>query len=125
MFDTATLVSGEALPSERPGCGATHGLHAHHLQHWEDGGRTELDNLVLLCPYHRRLRHRGGITITGPAGRLVVMDSAGKQQLHPGSPACPPKNPPPAVAPCPGPTGERADWWWYEPFQPQAPPPIN
>jgi hypothetical protein len=23
-----------------------------------------------------------------------------------------------------GPTGERADWWWYEPFQPQ-PPPAN
>ncbi|WP_231984375.1 hypothetical protein, partial [Mycobacterium sp. E342] len=27
-----------------------------------------------------------------------------------------------AVAPCPGPTGERADWWWYQPFQPQPPP---
>ncbi|WP_235653712.1 PPE family protein [Mycolicibacter icosiumassiliensis] len=26
------------------------------------------------------------------------------------------------VAPCPGPTGERAQWCWYEPFQPQAPP---
>ncbi|WP_254427410.1 hypothetical protein, partial [Mycolicibacterium fortuitum] len=21
-----------------------------------------------------------------------------------------------------GPTGERADWWWYQPFQPQPPP---
>ncbi|OQZ87749.1 HNH endonuclease, partial [Mycobacterium alsense] len=30
--------------------------------------------------------------------------------------------PPPAVAPCPGPLGERADWWWYTPFQPQPPP---
>src|ERR1700712_692751 len=49
-----------------PGCGATRGLHAHHLVHWEDGGATELDNLVLLCPYHHRLHHRGGITITGP-----------------------------------------------------------
>ncbi|HOB49914.1 MAG TPA: hypothetical protein PKK01_11455, partial [Mycobacterium sp.] len=25
----------------------------------------------------------------------------------------------------PGPTGERADWWWYDPFQPQAPPTNN
>ena len=25
----------------------------------------------------------------------------------------------------PGPTGERADWWWYEPFQPQPPPTDN
>ncbi|TXI56089.1 MAG: HNH endonuclease [Mycolicibacterium mageritense] len=28
-----------------PGCGATRGLHAHHLIHWEDGGLTELDKL--------------------------------------------------------------------------------
>jgi hypothetical protein len=31
-----------------PGCGATRGLHAHHIRHWEDGGPTELDNLVLV-----------------------------------------------------------------------------
>ncbi|WP_142254680.1 HNH endonuclease signature motif containing protein, partial [Mycobacterium colombiense] len=42
-----------------PGCGASRGLHAHHLRHWEDGGPTELANLVLLCPYHHRLHHRG------------------------------------------------------------------
>ncbi|WP_231995795.1 hypothetical protein, partial [Mycobacterium sp. 852002-51163_SCH5372311] len=29
------------------------------------------------------------------------------------------------VPPCAGPTGERADWWWYEPFQPQPPPTPN
>ncbi|TXI37180.1 MAG: HNH endonuclease, partial [Mycobacterium sp.] len=29
------------------------------------------------------------------------------------------------VPPYPGPTGERADWWWYDPFQPQAPPTNN
>ncbi len=60
-----------------PGCGATRGLHAHHIRHWEDGGPTELDNLVLVCPYHHRLHHRGVITITGPADQLVVTDSAG------------------------------------------------
>ena len=107
-----------------PGCGATRGLHAHHIQHWEDGGETELSNLVLLCPYHHRLHHRGVITITGPAGRLVVTDSDG-DELSPVSLARPPSGPPPSVAPCPGPTGERADWWWYEPFQPQAPPTSN
>ena len=48
-----------------PGCGATRGLHAHHLRHWEDGGPTELDNLALVCPYHHRCHHRGVITITG------------------------------------------------------------
>ena len=33
-----------------PGCGATRGLHAHHIRHWEDGGRPSCGNLVLLCP---------------------------------------------------------------------------
>ncbi|WP_244232452.1 hypothetical protein, partial [Mycobacterium innocens] len=33
--------------------------------------------------------------------------------------------PPPAVPPYPGPTGERAHWWWYDPFQPQPPPSNN
>jgi Domain of unknown function (DUF222)/HNH endonuclease len=107
-----------------PGCGATRGLHAHHIRHWEDGGPTELDNLVLLCPYHHRLHHRGGITITGPAERLVVTDAVGTP-LSSQSLARPPTTPPPSVPPCPGPTGERADWWWYQPFQPQPPPTNN
>ena len=104
-----------------PGCGATRGLHAHHLQHWENGGLTELDNLVLVCPYHHRLHHAGGITLIGPAHQLVVTDADG-QHLTNASLARPPTQPPPAVAPCKGPTGERADWWWYTPFQPQPPP---
>jgi hypothetical protein len=103
------------------GCGATRGLHAHHLEHWEDGGPTELSNLVLVCPYHHRLHHRGLITITGPADHLIVTDSAGRQ-LSTGSLARPPNRPPPAVPPWPGPTGERAQWWWYQPFHPQLPP---
>lgn len=28
-----------------PGCGATRGLHAHHIVHWEDGGATEVSKL--------------------------------------------------------------------------------
>jgi hypothetical protein len=100
-----------------PGCGATRGLHAHHLQHWEDGGLTELANLALLCPYHHRLHHRGGITITGPAEHLEVKDADGRH-LTAASLARPPTTPPPDVPPYPGPTGERVDWWWYTPFQP-------
>ncbi|KAA0075665.1 HNH endonuclease, partial [Mycolicibacterium sp. P9-64] len=107
-----------------PGCAATRGLHAHHIVHWEDGGETELENLVLVCPYHHRAHHRGDITITGPAHQLVVTD-ADNRPLQPGSLAHPPTKPPPTVKPCPGPTGERADWWWYQPFQPQPPPSSN
>ncbi len=111
-------------PCAVPGCGATRALHAHHIRHWEDGGPTELVNLVLVCPYHHRLHHRGVITITGPADELVVTDNAGRP-LSAGSLARPPTKPPPDVPPCPGPSGERADWWWYQPFQPQEPPPTN
>jgi hypothetical protein len=103
-----------------PGCASTRGLHAHHLVHWEDGGPTELDNLVLLCPRHHRMHHRGEITITGPAQHLVVTDADG-DPLHGGSLAHPPTTAPPTVAPYKGPTGERAQWWWYNPFQPPPP----
>jgi len=107
-----------------PGCSATRGLHAHHVRHWEDGGPTELSNLVLVCPYHHRSHHRRDITLTGPAECLTVTDSDG-QELHAGSLARPPTTPPPAVPAYRGPTGERADWWWYDPFQPQPPPTSN
>lgn len=104
-----------------PGCAATRGLHAHHIQHWEDGGATDLANLVLVCPYHHRLHHRGGIVIAGPAAGVIVTDSSEKA-LTAASLARPPTRRPPAVSPCNGPTGERADWWWYEPFRPHAAP---
>jgi len=100
-----------------PGCGATRGLHAHHLIHWEDGGATELENLVLVCPYHHRLHHKRGITLTGPASRLVVTDATGRRLTN-GSLARPPTTEPPQVPPHSGPGGARCDWWWYTPYQP-------
>jgi hypothetical protein len=103
-----------------PGCGATRGLHAHHLVHWENGGQTELWNLVLLCPFHHRMHHKGVITLTGPAENLKVTDSEGKF-LTGASLARPPTTPLPDVPPCPGPLGERAQWWWYTPFEPPPP----
>lgn len=103
-----------------PGCGATRGLHAHHIWHWEDGGPTELWNLVLVCPFHHRLHHRKLIKIRGPGEAVVVTDVAGRT-LDGSSVARPPTGPAPDVPPYAGPTGERADWKWYEPFAPRAP----
>ncbi len=100
-----------------PGCGATRGLHAHHLVHWEDGGPTELWNTVLLCPFHHRAHHRGDITLTGPADKLTITDSDGDPMTG-AALARPPTTPPPDVPPCKGPLGERAQWWWYTPYQP-------
>ncbi|WP_163802258.1 HNH endonuclease signature motif containing protein [Mycolicibacterium anyangense] len=107
-----------------PGCAATRGLHAHHIVHWEHGGPTDLTNLVLLCPFHHRAHHRGLITITGPADQLVVTDSNG-DVLTDQPLARPPSHPPPEVRPYPGPTGERAQWKWYQPYEPQPPPSTN
>ncbi|WP_233211432.1 HNH endonuclease signature motif containing protein, partial [Mycobacterium sp. shizuoka-1] len=79
-----------------PGCGATRGLHAHHIQHWEDGGPTDLTNLVLVCPYHHRQHHRGALTITGTATHLTITDQNG-QPLTAGSLARAPQHQPPQV----------------------------
>ncbi|MBD0863895.1 DUF222 domain-containing protein [Gordonia sp. zg691] len=49
---------------QTPGCGRTRHLHAHHVEFWSAGGRTDPDNLILLCgPCHRSL-HRGEFSIT-------------------------------------------------------------
>ena len=41
-----------------PGCDRPLGAsHAHHCQHWAEGGTTSLANLVLLCASHHRLLH--------------------------------------------------------------------
>jgi hypothetical protein len=101
-----------------PGCGATRALHGHHIWHWEDGGPTELWNLVLVCPFHHRSHHRGLITIRGPGDAVRVTDAAGRP-ITGSSVARPPTRPPPVVPPYAGPTGERADWRWYQPFEPE------
>jgi hypothetical protein len=44
-----------------PGCGRTpNQCHAHHVQHWADGGPTILANMVLVCAFHHRLIHHAG-----------------------------------------------------------------
>jgi hypothetical protein len=40
-----------------PGCTHTRHLHAHHVRSWLSGGRTDIDNLILICSFHHRLVH--------------------------------------------------------------------
>ncbi len=47
-----------------PGCGRTRHLHAHHVVFWSAGGRTDPDNLILLCGSCHRSLHRGEFSIT-------------------------------------------------------------
>jgi hypothetical protein len=46
-----------------PGCENHLFVDAHHIRHWAQGGETNLDNLVLLCPRHHRLVHEGGYAV--------------------------------------------------------------
>ena len=46
-----------------PGCDRRRFTNAHHVRWWARGGRTDIDNLVLLCSFHHRLVHEGGWTI--------------------------------------------------------------
>jgi len=45
-----------------PGCSQQR-CDAHHVEHWAEGGKTELDNLLLLCRYHHRALHEGGFRV--------------------------------------------------------------
>jgi hypothetical protein len=51
-----------------PGCGVGYSLEIDHVHPLEHGGRTELDNLALLCRHHHRLKTYEGWTLlrTGP-----------------------------------------------------------
>jgi Domain of unknown function (DUF222) len=54
-----------------PGCNTHRHLHAHHIDHWADGGPTTLHNLIQLCHHHHRLLHEGGYTIEHTKGDLI------------------------------------------------------
>jgi hypothetical protein len=43
-----------------PGCGSRRFTEAHHVRWWRHGGRTDLDNLLLICSFHPRLVHEHG-----------------------------------------------------------------
>lgn len=43
-----------------PGCGSRRFTQAHHVVWWERGGRTDLQNLILICTFHHRLVHEYG-----------------------------------------------------------------
>ncbi len=65
-----------------PGCTNVTFTNVHHIVPWKPGGRTDLDNLVLLCVHHHHLVHSSGwemsgnaneeLTFTGPKGRVMT-----------------------------------------------------
>jgi hypothetical protein len=57
------LRSRDAAGCQFPGCTYEKYLDAHHIEHWAEGGKTKLSNLVTLCRWHHRLVHEGGIEV--------------------------------------------------------------
>jgi hypothetical protein len=48
----------------RPGCGRpVSWCEIHHIQPWEHGGATAIDNCVMLCKACHRMIHHGGWTV--------------------------------------------------------------
>jgi hypothetical protein len=65
-----------------PGCTNVTFTNVHHVIPWEPEGRTDLDNLALICLHHHHLVHSGGwttsgnaneeLTFIGPTGRIMT-----------------------------------------------------
>jgi hypothetical protein len=68
-----------------PGCDATRHLHAHHIEHWANGGPTDLANLILLCSHHHRFVHQHGLRIElrpGGPHRFYTSDGSMIERHH-------------------------------------------
>jgi hypothetical protein len=62
-----------------PGCGTMAFTQAHHITWWSRGGRTDLDNLLLVCSFHHRLVHEHGWAIAGaPSGEVDWITADGE-----------------------------------------------
>jgi hypothetical protein len=73
------------MPPAAPAC------HVHHLQPRAQDGPTRLDNLVLLCAFHRLIAvHQWGWTLTLHAdGTTTARGPDGERTLHSHSPPAP------------------------------------
>ena len=84
------------------GCPHSRFVQAHHVIAWEPDGRTDMDNLILLCPYHHRLFHEGGYTIEALGDGKFIFRRPDGRTIGP-----PPLRAPPGAAP-PAPGDPRA-----------------
>jgi Domain of unknown function (DUF222)/HNH endonuclease len=93
-----------------PSCTERRWVDAHHMQHWADGGPTELWNLALLCRSHHTTVHEGGFQLELVEGRVVVRRVDGSQV--PISPRLPDAADPTAPDPVIGPTVVQPTCHW-------------
>ena len=70
-----------------PGCTHTRFVDAHHIEHWAHGGETKASNLVLLCRFHHRKVHEGGVRVDildDGALRFTTPDGLSFDSVSPG-----------------------------------------
>ena len=77
-----------------PGCTNVTFTNTHHIVPWKPGGRTDLDNLAVMCVHHHHVVHSGGwemtgnaneeLTFAGPSGRVMTYAPLSTlDRLHP------------------------------------------
>ncbi|MCI0425690.1 MAG: HNH endonuclease [Actinobacteria bacterium] len=54
------------------GCNSRHRLEVHHITNWSRGGRTDLDELILICWFHHHvaIHQQGCLPYVTPQGRV-------------------------------------------------------
>jgi Domain of unknown function (DUF222)/HNH endonuclease len=55
-----------------PGCTNVTFTNVHHIVPWKPDGRTDLDNIALVCVYHHHQVHSAGWTMTGNANNELT-----------------------------------------------------
>jgi hypothetical protein len=66
-----------------PGC-RSRLVQLHHIVHWVDGGPTDLDQMVSLCPRHHRNVHSGRLRIQAAGGRFCFRTGNGSRLVDHG-----------------------------------------
>jgi hypothetical protein len=65
-----------------PGCSQRIWVDAHHIHEWEKGGRTDIDNLALLCRFHHNaVHHRGFRVEAAPRQRFRFFNPEGVELI--------------------------------------------
>ena len=88
-YRTATPAQARAIIArdrhcQYPGCSQTYtSSRLHHSHYWENGGHTDLNNMVMVCWYHHNVIHQKKITAIHYAGGWEFVDSSGKVIAHP------------------------------------------
>ena len=102
---TRRLIEDRDRGCRIPGCTTTRFVEIHHLDHWADGGATDYDAQLSLCPFHHDAHHRGDITITGDPTRLDGLTVTNRYGLPIGPPTV--EEGTPARVPTPVPAADR------------------